>query len=146
MSIKVMDGARTLAGATATADIPIANYANANTMNSTGVDMKDHFELLVALIGGVVTGTAVVTLYAQESNEAAANFTNIASATATLTAAAESNLSKWISVNWKHPDRKRYARVSGVVSVANAAFYGALTLRVGPHGGAVTADGALTEA
>jgi hypothetical protein len=144
MSLKVMDGLRTVDGANAAVDIAIANYASGNTMNGTSHDMKDHFEFLVSAQAGVVTGTAVVTIVVQESNEAAANFANVASAAVSFANNANSNQAKLISVNWKHPDRKRYARVQGLVTVANAAFYGVHAMRVAPHGGPVTADSALT--
>jgi len=70
----------------------------------------------------------------------------VTDAEAVFTANAESNMCKVIDVDWKHPDRKRYARVQNVVSVANAAIIGISTLRVQPKGGPMTADDSVAEA
>ena len=143
MSLKVIDGARTLDGTNNGVDIPPANYANGNTMNSTGIDMKDFFELIGMVQAGVVIGTAQVDVYVQESNDDS-TYTNITGAQVTV-ANTESNTGQVFSVNWKHPDRKRYARVSGVVSVANGAIYGVSTLRVQAHGGDMSVDSSADE-
>ena len=144
MSIKVIDGARTLDGANNGLDIAPANYATGNTANSTGVDMSEFFELIAMVQAGVVVGTATVTVYAQESDDNS-TFTNISGASVSFVNNADSNTGQVLSVNWKHPGRKRYARVSGVVSVANAAIYGVSTLRVQPHGGPMTIDSSVDE-
>lgn len=146
MSLKVMDGMRTLDGANYGLDIPPANYANANTMNGTGVDMADFFELIATAISGVVTGTAVATVKVQESDTLGGTYADVSGASQVFTAAAESNLCKVISVDWKHPDRKRFGRAQNVVSVANAAFIGVSTLRVQPKGGPMTADTSVAAA
>ena len=139
MSLRVSDGARTLDGANYGLDIAPANYANANTMNSIGIDMVDFFEVMAMIQLGVIVGTAVVTVYGQESDDNS-TFTNISGSSLAFTNAANSNQGGVLAVNWKHPDRKRYFRVSGVVSVANAAIYGVSTVRVAPHGGPITKD------
>ena len=145
MSLKVMDGMRTLDGANYGLDIPPANYANANTMNGTGIDMNDFFELIATAMTGVVTGTAVCTVKVQECDTSGGTYADVSGAEATFTNNAESNLCKVIDVDWKHPDRKRYARVQNVVSVANAAIIGVSTLRVQPKGGDMTADTSVDE-
>lgn len=131
--LRVLEGARGIDDANSASDIPQANYAAANTMNSTSVDMGNPAadggfeELLVNVRTGVVLGTATLVTVVQESNEATANFTNT---TAFLNfAAADDNKSKWASVLWTHPDRKRYARIQGVTA-GNTVEYGAATLRV----------------
>lgn len=146
MSLKVMDGMRTYDGANYGLDIPPANYANANTMNGAAIDMIDFFELIAIACTGVVTGTAVATVKVQECDTAGGTYTNVTDAEAVFTANAESNMCKVIDVDWKHPDRKRYARVQNVVSVANAAIIGISTLRVQPKGGPMTADDSVAEA
>lgn len=145
MSLKVMDGMRTLDGANYGLDIPPANYANANTMNGTGVDMNDFFELIAIAQAGVIVGTAVATVAVQECDTSGGTYANVTGASVAFTAAAESNLCKIIDVDWKHPDRKRYARVQNVVSVANAAIIGVSTLRVQPKGGPMTKDTSVDE-
>ena len=141
MSLKVMDGARTIDGANIGGDLSAENVA-ASTVNATSVDMSSpgHHELLVAISCGVLTGTGTLAVFVQESNEAAANFTNIASAIQSF-AATNDNTSKWISVDWKKPDRKRYARVVATTAL-NSTVYSALTLRVQPRQ-QVTIDGAM---
>ncbi len=143
MSLKVIDGARFLGSSAA--DIPISNYANASTTNSASQDMSEFFELMAQLDVGVIVGTASVQFVVQESNESAANFTNISGATVTVVNSANSNLAKRISVNWKHPDRLRYARLQGLVTVANAAFFGATIARLQPRGGDMDIDDSVTE-
>lgn len=130
--MRVIDGAKTLDGANNASDIAHANYAAANTMNSTSVDMQDpgHHELVANVRTGTLLGTATLSVAIQESNEAAANFTNVAGAHLNF-AATDDNKSRWASVDWTHPDRKRYARLSGVTA-NNTVEYSAATLRVRP--------------
>lgn len=131
--MRVIDGAKVVDGTNNASDIPQANYAAANTMNSTSVDMRDpgHRELLANVRSGTLLGTATLVVTVQESDEASANFTNVAGATLSF-AATDDNKSKWASVNWTHPDRKRYARLQGITA-NNTVEYGAATLRVGPN-------------
>jgi|GEM_PF-3245076 len=130
--MRVIDGAKVLDGTNNASDIPQANYAAANTMNSTSVDMRDpgHRELLANVRSGVLLGTATLAVTVQESDEAAANFTNVAGAQLNF-AATDDNKSKWCSVDWNHPDRKRYGRLQGITA-NNTVEWGAVTLRVGP--------------
>lgn len=144
MTLKVMDGARTLDGANSTPDLPHEDQAN-TTVNTTGFDMNDFMELLVNVNTGVVDASQVGGVYVQESNDNS-TFANISGASVAWNGASSSNLSDWISVNWKHPDRKRYARLSGVFGATNSAAAGAVGLRVQPKGGPVSADGSMTAA
>lgn len=129
--LRVINGARAVDGANNASDIPNLNYAAANTMNSTAVDMSGHMELLVNASTGALTGTATLALTVQESNESGANFTNISGSNMNF-AATDDNKSLWQSVDWTHPDRKRYARVQGITA-NNTVEYGARTLRVRPR-------------
>lgn len=134
--VKVINGLRTIDGANAAVDLPVEARTAANTTNSTGIDMKDHAELLVVAQSGVITGLGVATFTVQESDEAAANFANVTeggvAASVDFTAAAESNMQKIISLDWNDPARKRYARVVQATTV-NTAEAGAITLRVQPR-------------
>lgn len=146
MSMKVMDGARTIDGANSGTDIPYQTLTVGMTAqaNSTGVDMSNHFELLATFLAPAVAAGCTLTCLVQESDEAAANFTNITGAAATI-AAGSANLAEWISVDWKHPDRKKYARLSMLATGANTATVAALSLRVNEGGGDVDADDNMTE-
>lgn len=141
MSMKVMDGLRTLDGANAAIDITPLSRASGTTTNSTSADMSGHFEFLASVQAGVVNTSVAVTV--QESNEAAANFANIATAVVTMNT---TNTHKVISVNWKHPDRKRYVRLQGITAGGGATLYGAVGLRVQQCNGDVTADSSVVEA
>lgn len=147
MSLKVMDGVRTLDGANHTPDLPgtTLTVGGTETANTTGAEMKDFFELLASILVTSVAAGCTLVVKAQESNEASANFTDIPGASITF-AANTANDAQWIDVNWKHPDRKRYGRLTATVTGANAATLSATTLRVGPHGGDMTADDSFTEA
>jgi hypothetical protein len=123
---KVIDGLRMIDGTNNASDLALVNYASGNTSNSTSVDMIDHSELLVHAMSGTLLGTATLTLIIQESDEAAANFTNVAFINF---AAADDAKNKLASIDWNHPDRKRYARLSGVVA-NNTVEYAAATIRV----------------
>lgn len=127
MSLKVIDGLRTLDGANHKIDIPAQSVASGATVNGTSHDMSDHNELLAAFLGGAVTGAGSLACVVQESNEAAANFTNVAGATVTITTA---NFGQLMSVDWRSPLRKRYARLSVTASV-NTVAVSAAGLRVG---------------
>lgn len=147
MSMKVMDGARALDGTNLTADIvqTTLTVGGTATVNSTGVEMTDFFEFLAHILVTSVDAGATLVVVAQESNEAAANFTNITSATQTFAATA-ANDSAWFDVDWKHPDRGKYARLSATVTGANTAVLSGATFRIQPHGGPVTADASVVEA
>lgn len=138
MSMKVIDGARTLDGANFGCDLPPLSIASGNTRNSTGVDMSGHYELIANVEAGVVNTSVAVTV--QESNESAANFTNITGAVVTMNT---NNTSKVMSVDWKHPDRKKYARLQGITAGGGATLYGATTLRVAENAGPVSLDSSV---
>ena len=144
MSLKVMDGLRTLDGANMTCDLPPADRTN-TAVNTTGVDMSAHNELLVSVQQGVVDAGQVGSVKVQESNEAAANFTDITGAVASFNGAASSNLTQVISVDWRSPERLKYARLVGTFGSTNSALVGAVTMRVGAKKDVQTADGALVE-
>lgn len=131
--MRVIDGARAIDGTNNASDIVQANYASGNTASSTAVDMASpgHLELLANVRTGALTGTATLAVTIQESNESGANFTNVASAILNF-AATDDNKSEWMSVDWSHPDRKRYARIQGITA-NNTVEWGASTLRVRPR-------------
>lgn len=130
--MRVIDGAKVFDGANNATDLSHLNYASGNTSASTSVDMRNpgHHELLVNARTGNLLGAATLTVAVQESDEAAANFTNIAGAHMNF-APTDDNKSKWASIDWTHPDRKRYARVQGITA-NNTVEYGVATLRCRP--------------
>lgn len=140
MSLKVIHGAKVLDGTNYTPDIVYADRTVNTTVNSTAVDMVNHFELIVHLLTAVIDAGATVTVQLQESNESSANFTNISGAIFTKTASHD-NHSAWMSVNWKHPDRKRYVRLQGFTAGANSGAYSASTIRMNRSGAA--GDGSM---
>lgn len=144
--LKVMDGARTLDGANHTPDLPYSTLTvgGTATANTTGVDMKAHAEFLACVCVSAIAAGATLTVKAQESNEAAANFADIADASMEF-AANTANDAQWFSVDWNHPDRLRYARLTATVTGANTAKLSANTLRVHKTDGPQTKDDAFTE-
>lgn len=144
--LKVIDGLKLVDAANNTPDVKAADRTNATT-NSTGVDMSEHEELLAILHLGVVDASHGMTFAIQESDEAAANFTNITTPVNTVLsiAAANSNTQRVLSVDWRHPDRKRYARVQGINDATNSALWAATTLRCRPKGGPVGVDDNVVE-
>lgn len=128
--MRVIDGAKVFDGANNAPDIPVAARSG-TTVESTPVDMGDpgHNELIVNAQFGERTGSATVLFSLQESNEAGANFTTITGTSLTISAG---NLSRMISINWAHPDRKRYARIRGQ-TLGNTFVWGATSLRVRPR-------------
>jgi hypothetical protein len=138
--LRVAHGLRMNDGANAVSDIPPANYS-AGTVNAASVEMTDFNELLAVITAGVVASGGTAQLIVQESDESAANFTNISGATATINNA--SNTSALVSVDWKHPDRKKYARAQ-VITATAASFHGVATMRVQPIGGPVDEDDNVT--
>jgi hypothetical protein len=130
MSLKVIDGLMTLDGANYKIDIPYQAVTAAATVNSTGVDMSAHSEFLAAFLGAAVTGAGVLTCLVQESNEAAANFTNVTGgASNAVTTISAANTLKVMSVDWRSPLRKKYARLS-VVAATNTVAVSAVGCRV----------------
>ncbi|GAG44021.1 unnamed protein product, partial [marine sediment metagenome] len=99
------------------------------TANTTGVDMVAHSEYLACIQVTSVAAGCTLVVKAQESNEAAANFTDVTGAAITY-AANTVNDAQWVDVDWRHPDRLRYARLTATVTGANAAVLSANTLRV----------------
>lgn len=136
--LRVLDGARLIDSAAS--DIPAANYS-AGTTNSTALDMEDFNELIGILNAGVVVNTGVTTAYIQECDTSGGTFTNITDATMTINNA--SNTQAAISVDWKHPDRKRWARLS-VVQATAAAFHSASLIAVQSIGGPKDVDSNVT--
>lgn len=129
--MRVIDGAKVFDGANNTPDIPVAARAASTIVESSPVDMADpgHDELIVSAQFGERTGLSQVVLAVQESNEAGANFANVPGSSFTTAA---SNIARIISIDWTHPDRKRYARIRGQ-SIVNTHIYGAATLRMRPR-------------
>ncbi len=140
MGLKVMDGARTLDGANNGIDAPAVG-ATAGTVNTTGVSMADHEELMVCLAVGVMTGTGTLAVAVQESNDDT-TYTNISGALVSVAADGD-NTGYIIDVDWRHPDRMKYARVQAITA-NNTCFHSIQTIRL-KNKQAVTADGAVTE-
>jgi len=146
MSLKVIDGAKAIDGANLACDIDYQTLTVGGTANveSTSVDMSEFFELLAHITVDAVDAGCTLKVAVQESDEADASFTNITGALAEFAAGAADD-SVWMSVNWKHPDRKRYARLQAIVTGANTALLTAGTLRVQPHGGPMSVDTGVVE-
>lgn len=138
MSLKVIDGARLVDAANNACDIVPLDRTDATT-NSTGVDMSGHEEFLVVAMIGLLDASHGLTIAIQESDEAAANFTNITTPQNTVTTMANNTTRVW-SVDWRHPDRKRYARIQGIDDATNSALWGAQSIRAKPTSGPVTVD------
>lgn len=141
--LKVIDGLRTVDGANATCDILPADRTNTTT-NGTGVDMADFEELIAVAMIGTLDASHGQTIAIQESDEAAANFANITSPDNTVHTSVTNTLHVW-SVDWRHPDRKRYARVQVIDDATDSALTGVATMRCRPKGGVVTVDSNVTE-
>lgn len=138
----VLDGARAMDGANLATDLKIQSL-NANTnINTTSVDMSGHCELLVFGHVGTLGASSSAVLVVQESNEANANFTTIANASISLNTA---NSTQMLSVNWRHPDRKKYARLQLQPAISNPTLLGAHTLRVQPTMGPVNIDSGMAQ-
>lgn len=137
----VLDGARVLDGANQLADLKTQSL-NANTnINTTSQDMIGHMELLVCAQVGTLGASSNAVLAVQESNDNS-TFTNITSATLTLDTA---NSNQLLSVSWRHPDRKRYARLQLRPAIANATLLGAQAIRLQPKNGPVNTDASMTQ-
>ena len=141
MSLKYMDGMATIDGANNAVDIPVLLRTN-TTVNSTSVDMSEHHEFLAVLQVGAVETAANVTVVVQESNESAANFTNITGAT--TGAVNTANTQSMVDVNWKDTRRRRFARLQSITGTTNNATFGATSLRLNKSGDQ-SADAALVE-
>ncbi len=139
--LKVINGLETVDGANNKIDIPYQSVTA--QVNSTGVDMSNHDEFLAAFLGAAITGSGTLTCLVQESDEAAANFANVeggeSNAVATINAA---NMLYVMSVDWRGPTRKKYARLS-VINATNAVAVSALGLRVGKRSAQDIDDAAL---
>lgn len=146
MSLKVMQGAKTVDAANYLPDIKYLTLTVGATAqaNSTGVDMSEHFEFIAVCSAYAVAAGCTLTWYVQESDTVGGTYTNITGASVVCAASAV-NLSKWFTVNWKHPDRKRFARLSAIVTGANTATIAANSLRVNPSGGPVDISADVTE-
>lgn len=135
--LKVIDGLRTTDGANSGTQIGMISRT-AGTVNGPGVAMGGHFEAL-ALVGiGSVAASTNCTYNVQESNDNS-NFTNISGATTVFNASA-ANLSRVIGIDWKHPDRKAYARLVQIVAGAGAVVGGGEILRVNQNAGPVNTE------
>lgn len=141
MSLAAYHGTRSIDPANNGLDIPPTDRSSGTVNGASSLDMKDHASFLAVMSVGVIDASTNVTLLAQESNEAAANFTNISGAS-TVVVAAANNTAVQIAVDWRNPDRLRYVRVVGVVAGSNSALYGVSSLRLDPlvNDGAVGAD------
>lgn len=109
--LKVIDGLRGLynnGAANCTVGLPYQSFTAA--VNGAAIDMANFAELLVLGFLMAPTGSGTGVIYVQESNEAAANFANVANASMALSAA---NTERFHSVDWRNPARKRYARLVG---------------------------------
>lgn len=144
MPLKVIDGLKTCDGANAAIDLRSQSVThgtqNSNVVSSS-VDMSGFAELIAIGMCNGVTGTPTGTITIQESNESSANFTNITNAVMTFTAA---NTMQVHSIDWRKPNRKRYARLSAF-NATNACILAGLTLRVQPLRG-VSLDDNVSQA
>jgi len=137
--LKVIDGLRTFNAAAP----DLAAQSVTTQVNTGSVDMANFAELLVVGQCNSLGGGGVGSLAIQESNEAAANFTNITNAALAFTVA---NTMKVWSGDWRKPNRKRYARLAAFNTTANVTM-SAVTLRVRPTRAALTleANGSQTD-
>lgn len=143
MSLKVIDGVRTVDGTNAAIDIPYATYAAANTTNGASHDMKDHFEFIATLHVSNSGTTTTIMVNVQESNDGS-TWANIANAGVTVGVNTQ-NKSYLISVDWKHPSRKRFSRLQSVIGGAStSAVFSASGMRVAQSGGNVAVDSNVT--
>ncbi len=138
MSLKVIDGLRTIDGANAAMDMNIQTITAVNTVNGSSHDMKNHFEFIAVCLNDATEAGATCTFVGQESNDDS-TFTNISGSSAVI-AADSANTVELIQVDWKHPDRKRYARVAAVVTGANTSIVGIVGMRVQAKGGDLSVD------
>lgn len=138
--LRAIDGASSIDPANNGVDITPLDRTAA-TVNATGVDMSGHASFWGMMMAGVIDASTNVTLWVQESNEAAANFVNITGAS-TVLETADDDQSAQLYVDWRHPDRKKYARLVGIVAGSNSALYGAFSLRLDAlrNDGTVAAD------
>lgn len=143
MSLKVIDGLRTVDGANSGIDMAIQAIIAGNTVNGASHDMKDHFEFLAICINDDTDVGATLTFRVQESNDNS-TFTNITGASAAV-ASNTANTVELISVNWKHPDRQRYARVTATVSGANNGDCAVVGLRLQANAGDIDVDDNVAE-
>lgn len=123
MPLKVIDGLRTANHANAVIDFAQLVAAQ---VNGPGTDMSEHLEAVYVGTCSAVTGSGTGTIVMQESNEASANFTNVTNASLAFNTA---NTVKVGSVDWRKPNRKRYARLAAFNATNSITLQGTL-LRV----------------
>lgn len=143
MSQKRTDGMRTIDGANSAIDLAPLSRASGTTTNTTGVDVSGFQEFVAGLEAGAIGAASNVQMVVQESNESAANFTNITGASVNINT---TNQQKLIRVDCRNPDRKKFMRTQSITSGGNASVYGVFTLRLTPTGPNAdqSADGAMT--
>ena len=141
--LRAIDGASSIDPANNGVDLTPLDRTS-GTVNATSVDMSGHASLLGMMMAGVIDASTNVSLLIQESNEVAANFVNITSpSTASgVLEAADDNQSLQVYVDWRHPDRKKFARLVGVVTGSGSALYGLWSIRLDAlrNDGTVAAD------
>ncbi len=139
MPLKVIDGLRTVTHGNSQLDLDVQAIVAGNTVNGAVHTMDGFGEFLALFTIDDVDVGATLIMKVQESNEAAANFTNIAGAEKTVAAGA-ANDAELISVDWKHPDRGKFARVTAQVTGANNTDLSAIGLKMVPFGGSAGLD------
>lgn len=146
MSLKVMDGARTLDGANHEPDLDNRTLVveMEATMISPILNMVDFTEVMYQILVTNVDTGATLVVKARESNKGT-NFTDIPGASITFPPNT-TNDAQWIDIDWKHPDRKRHVDLHARVTGANTATLSATSLRVAPRGGDMTPDESFTVA
>jgi hypothetical protein len=144
--LRAFDGARSIDPANQGVDITPLDRTAA-TVNATSVEMSNFASLIGMMMAGVIDAATNVVLWVQESNEAAANFVNITGASKALEAG-DDDQSVQVYVDWRHPDRLKYARLVGIVTGSGSALYGAWSLRVDSlrNDGSIGADAAAVNA
>ena len=121
MGLKTIDGLRSYDHANAAMDVPQQVIAAGSTVNGNIHDMAGFGEFLAHCLTDAIDVGATLTYQVQESDtQTSGDFTDISGASKSV-AGAGTNQYHMISVDWTHPDRKRYARVECAVTGANNA-------------------------
>lgn len=118
---------------------------SAGDVDSAGVLMQGFLEFLATLHLDVVDASTTLVFKVQESDDDT-TYTDVPDATSGTIAAATANEIRRIHVDWRHPDRKKYARVRCVVAGSNSADFSVDTLRGNAVGGDISKSASMIEA
>lgn len=138
--LRILDGAKPLthiAVSEGTSDIPDAIRNGNNSGVAAEIDMQTENggfdELLVNARTGTLIGTATAKVEVEESNSRSGQYDIIEGAKLEFIGSEESNKSKWMSIFWGNPNRKKYARLRRTLLVesgGDTTRFGAVTLRI----------------